>query len=104
MTACLGNVEKAILSEEVCGAGYHKCLDNGEFIDVSTGAPIAGVVKFYELENLLTFNTTLGVGDQKLAKISNNRMFVTNFEKRVKKFAEPALDKCTERAADVWDD
>ena len=53
IATCLSNVQTAILSEEVCGANYHKCLDNGEFIDISTGAPIAGVANFYELENLL---------------------------------------------------
>lgn len=102
ISACLNNVESAILSEEVCGAGYHKCLDNGEFIDISTGKPIAGVEKFYELANLLTFASGVEAADQKLSKISNNRTFVQNFEKRVKKFAEPALDKCTEQADEVW--
>lgn len=104
MTACLNNVEKAVLSEEVCGANYHKCLDNGEFIDLTTGKPIAGVVKFYELEHLLTFNQESSVASQRLSKISTNRTFVLNFEKRVKKFAEPALGKCVEKADDVWAD
>lgn len=104
MTACIANVEAAILSEEVCGAGYHKCLDNGEFIDISTGAPIIGVVRFYELEHLLTFNEAASTAEQKLSKVANNRIFVKNFEKRVKKFAEPALDKCTEKADLVWED
>ena len=69
MATCLANVETAILSEEVCGSGYHKCLDNGEFIDVSTGAPIAGVVNFYELGNLLKFAEGVDAADQKLSKI-----------------------------------
>lgn len=102
MATCLANVESAILSEEVCGAGYHKCLDNGEFIDVSTGAPIAGVENFYELGNLLKFADGVDAADQKLSKVASNRSFVKNFETRVKKFAEPALDKCTEIADDVW--
>jgi hypothetical protein len=104
MTACLANVEQAVLSSEVCGPGYRKCLDNGEFIDLTTGAPITGVVNFYELEHLLTFDEAAGVADQKLSKISNNRSFVLNFEKRVKKFAQPALDKCVEKSDDVWSD
>ncbi|MDE6570937.1 MAG: hypothetical protein K2L95_01825 [Alphaproteobacteria bacterium] len=104
VTTCLNNVEAAVLSEEVCGAGYHRCLDNGEFIDISTGAPIAGVVKFYELENLLVFTQGVDAADQKLAKIPNNRTFVQNFENRVKKFAQPALDKCVEQADFVWDE
>ena len=104
MATCLTEVENAILSEEVCGAGYHKCLDNGEFIDVSTGAPIAGVENFYELGNLLKFADGVDAADQKLSKITSNRSFVNNFENRVKKFAEPALDKCTEIADDVWAD
>lgn len=104
IATCLNNVESAVLSEEVCGAGYHKCLDNGEFIDIATGAPIAGVVKFYELGNLLTFNDGVDASSQKLAKIPNNRTFVQNFERRVKKFAQPALDKCTEQADVVWDE
>ncbi len=102
--ACLSSVEAAVLSEEVCGANYHKCLDNGEFIDISTGAPIAGVANFYELGELLTFPSGVDAADQKLTRIHSNTVFVKNFEKRVKKFAQPALDKCTEMADDVWAD
>ena len=102
MASCLANVEAAILSEEVCGSGYHKCLDNGEFIDVSTGAPIAGVVDFYKLGNLLKFADGVDAADQKLSKVLANKTFVNNFVNRVKKFAEPALDKCTEIADTVW--
>lgn len=102
ITTCINNVENAILSEEVCGANYHKCLDNGEFIDISTGAPIAGVVRFYELGNLLTFSPGVDAANQQLSKRANNRTFVLNFEKKTKKFAEPALDKCVEIADDVW--
>lgn len=101
-TTCLNNVESAILSEEVCGANYHKCLDNGEFIDISTGKPIAGVERFYELEKLLTFSDNVDAANQKLSKVVKNRQFVSNFESRVKKFAQPALDKCVESADDVW--
>lgn len=102
ITTCVNNVESAILSEEVCGANYHKCLDNGEFIDISTGKPIAGVEKFYELENLLKFADGVGASEQQLSKVKSNRAFVQNFEKRTKKFAQPALDKCTEQADVVW--
>lgn len=102
MTTCINNVESAILSEQVCGANYHKCLDNGEFIDVSTGAPIAGVVNFYELENMLKFDINKDSADQTLAKISSNQKFVKNFETKTKKFATDALDKCREIADDVW--
>ncbi len=104
ITTCINNVEAAILSEEVCGSGYHKCLDNGEFIDVSTGKPIAGVEKFYELGNLLKFADGVDAAQQKLSKVTSNKSFVQNFEKRVKKFAEPALDKCTEQADVVWEE
>ncbi|MFQ6739300.1 MAG: hypothetical protein ACLRFJ_01335 [Alphaproteobacteria bacterium] len=103
-TQCVNNVEQAILSEEVCGAGYHKCLDNGQYIDISTGAPIKGVPNFYKLGELLTFDSTRGIPEQKLAKMSANGVFVRNFESRVKKFAEPALAKCVENADDVWAD
>ena len=99
---CLNEVEAAILSEEVCGANYHKCLDNGEYIDVSTGEPIAGVVKFYELENLLTFNDTVDATKQKLSKVLKNQNFLQKFETKTKKFAEEALDKCVEKADEVW--
>ena len=102
ITTCINNVESAILSEEVCGANYHKCLDNGEFIDITTGAPIAGIVKFYELGKLLTFSPGIDAANQQLSKRANNRTFVFNFENRTKKFAKPALDKCTEIADDVW--
>lgn len=102
VTSCINAVEEAILSEQVCGAHYHKCLDNGEFIDVSTGAPIAGIEDFYKLENMLVFSDGVDAVYQKLAKNSANRVFVQNFESRVKKFAEPALDKCVENADEVW--
>jgi hypothetical protein len=104
IATCLANVESAILSEEVCGSNYHKCLDNGEYIDVSTGAPIAGVVDFYKLGQLLTFASGRSNADQKLARNQNNKAFVSAFEKRVKQFAEPALDKCYDDADDVWTD
>ena len=77
-------------------------MDNGEFIDISTGAPIAGVVDFYKLGELLTFSPGVDAANQKLSKIINNRTFVANFTNRTKKFAEPALDKCTEIADEVW--
>ena len=101
---CIANIEAAILDEQVCGAGYHKCLDDGKFIDITTGAPIAGVVNFYELANMLSFSTGLSAADQKLAQNPNNRTFVKNFETKTKKFAMDALDKCTEIADSVWQD
>ena len=101
---CLTNVENAILSEQVCGANYHKCLDDGKFIDITTGAPIAGVVNFYELANMLSFDTGKSAADQKLAQNASNRTFVKNFEAKTKKFAQDALDRCTEIADDVWQD
>ena len=104
IATCLANVESAILSEEVCGANYHKCLDNGEYIDVTTGAPIAGVIDFYKLGTMLTFNADRNNADQKLAQNPANRTFVTTFEKRVKQFAEPALDKCYDDSKTVWND
>lgn len=102
MTTCINEVESAILSEQVCGANYHKCLDNGEFIDVSTGAPIAGVVNFNELGNLLKFDFSKDMVDQKLSQNPNNKKFLDAFETKTKKFAAPALDKCTEIADAVW--
>ena len=102
VATCINNVESAILSEEVCGANYHKCLDNGEFIDVATGAPIIGVKNFADLSKLLTFQSGVDAANQRLSKLPNNRLFVSNFEKRTKMFAEPALDKCTEIADEVW--
>ena len=102
ITTCINEVESAILSEQVCGANYHKCLDNGQYIDVSTGKPIAGVEDFYKLEQMLVFSDGIEAADQKLSKNSSNRAFVQNFESRVKKFAQPALDKCVENADVVW--
>lgn len=102
ITTCINNVEAAILNENVCGAGYHRCLDNGEFIDISTGEPIAGVEDFYKLGNLLTFDNGSDIADQQLSKMSSNAMFVHNFEARTKKFATDALDKCREDADIVW--
>ncbi|MBR5904505.1 MAG: hypothetical protein IKZ49_03145 [Alphaproteobacteria bacterium] len=99
---CVVNVEKAVQSEEVCGANYHKCLDYGQFIDVTTGAPLTGVSNFYELRNLLTFKNTENIKDQKLSTLSNNRTFVQFFENKTKKFAKDALDKCSEKSDFVW--
>ena len=101
-TACMNEVESAVLSEQVCGANYHKCLDNGKYIDISTGAPIAGVSDFYKLEKMLTFTSGKDAADQKLSKITSNREFVQSFEKKTKKFAADALDKCVEISDDVW--
>ena len=102
LASCIANVESAVLSEQVCGTNYHKCLDNGEFIDVSTGAPITGVVRFYELGNLLKFEYGKDAADQKLAQNPNNQKFVKNFENKTRKFAADALDKCEEISDTVW--
>lgn len=102
MTTCINNVSAAIQSEEVCGANYHKCLDNGEYIDISTGKPIIGVSDFYKLESLLTFSDGIEAAEQKLSKNPTNRTFVNNFVSRTKNFALDALDKCTENADTVW--
>ena len=102
VATCLANVESAIKSEEVCGAGYHKCLDNGQFIDVTTGAPLTGVVDFYKLEELLTYKSETDIGNQKLSLIQNNQTFVQFFENKTKKFAKESLDKCSEDADYVW--
>ena len=102
MTTCINEVESAILSEQVCGANYHKCLDNGEFIDVTTGAPITGVVNFNDLGKLLKFDFAKDAVDQKLSQNPYNQKFLKNFETKTKKFAADALDKCTEIADAVW--
>ena len=102
ISTCLANVESAIQSEEVCGAAYHKCLDNGQFIDVTTGAPLTGVKDFYELGNLLTFKSNENIQNQKLSTITSNKSFVQFFENKTKKFAKDALDKCTEQSDFVW--
>lgn len=102
IATCISNVEAAILSDQVCGKGYKKCLDNGEYIDINTGNAIAGVVDFYKLKELLTFSDGKSIDEQKLSKINANRTFVSNFEARTKKFASAALDKCRENADVVW--
>ena len=102
IATCIANVESAIKNEEVCGENYHKCLDNGQFIDVSTGAPLTGVADFYKLGDILTFKSDTDIADQKLSSIQNNRSFVQFFENKTKKFAKDALDKCTEDADYVW--
>ena len=104
LTTCINEIETAILSEQVCGANYHRCLDNGEYIDISTGKPIAGVVDFANLGKLLKFADGVDASKQKLSKLSANRTFIQNFESRVKKFAADALDKCTEQADIAWAD
>ncbi len=101
-TTCVNSVQAAIQSEEVCGANYHKCLDNGEYIDITTGKPITGVEDFYKLEQLLVFADGVDAASQKLSKNLSNRTFVNNFESRTKAFAKPALDTCVEIADEVW--
>lgn len=102
VSTCLVNVEAAVQNEEVCGAKYHKCLDYGQFIDVTTGKPLTGVINFYELGEILTFKNTENIKDQKLSTLSNNRQFVQFFESKTKKFAQDALDKCSDKADEVW--
>ena len=102
LTTCINEIEAAILSEEVCGANYHKCLDNGKYIDVATGKPIAGVTDFYKLGDMLKFADGVQKVDQKLSKLTANKQFVTNFESRVKMFAQPAMDKCVDLADVAW--
>ncbi len=104
LTTCINEIESAILSEQVCGKNYHKCLDNGEYIDISTGKPITGVAQFYKLAELLTFADGVDASKQKLSTIHRNKTFVNNFVSRVKKFAEPAMDKCVEKADIAWAD
>ena len=102
IATCLTNIEAAIQNEDVCGTGYHKCLDNGQYIDVKTGAPLTGVKDFYKLETLLTFKDNQDLHKQKLSTLSDNRDFVKFFENKTKKFAEQALDKCAEQSDKVW--
>ena len=102
IATCISNIESAIKSEEVCGSNYHKCLDNGQFIDVSTGAPITGVVDFYKLGELLTFKNAENLHNQKLSSLSNNRNFVQSFENKTKKFAQNALSTCSDQADTAW--
>lgn len=102
VSTCLVNLEAAIQSEEVCGSGYHKCLDNGQYIDVTTGAPLHGVKDFYKLADLLTFKQNQNLQNQKLSTLANNRDFVNFFESKTKKFAKTTLDKCSENADKVW--
>lgn len=102
IATCIANIEAAIKSDEVCGSDYHKCLDNGQFIDVTTGAPLTGVVDFYKLGQILTYRTSENLQNQKLSTISNNRPFVQFFENKTKKFAQSSLDKCSEKADEAW--
>ena len=99
---CITNVATTITSEEVCGKSYHKCLDYGQFIDVTSGAPLTGVSDFYKLGELLTFKSNEDIQNQKLSKIPSNRDFVQFFENKTKKFATEPLDNCTENADTVW--
>ncbi|MCL2737439.1 MAG: hypothetical protein FWE17_01070 [Alphaproteobacteria bacterium] len=103
-TECLREVEAAVLSEQVCGPNYRKCLDNGQFLDVSTGRPFMGVANIFELQNLLVFPENVSIADQRLARNPRNHAFVTSFENRVRQFAEPALARCAEIREDVWAD
>ena len=103
-TACFREVEAAILSPEVCGPGFRRCLDNGQFIDINTGRPFEGVVNFSDLGRLLMWSDGVAATDQRLARNPANRSFVTTFESRVKQFAEPVLARCTDIRERVWSD
>ena len=102
IATCISNVEEIVKSDEICGSDYHKCLDYGQFIDVTTGAPLTGVVDFYKLGELLTFKNAENLNDQKLSSLSNNRQFVRFFETKTKQFAQDALDNCVEQSDTVW--
>ncbi|MCQ2575057.1 MAG: hypothetical protein MJ156_03070, partial [Alphaproteobacteria bacterium] len=104
VSTCLANVEQIIESEDVCGKNYYKCLDNGQYIDATTGAPIDGIVDFYKLGQLLTFNSNVSLDKQKLSTIPDNRFFVQAFESKTKQFVEDALERCSEKAEVVWKD
>ncbi len=102
ISTCLVNVENAIQSEEVCGEGYYRCLDYGEYIDITTGAPFAGVKDFYKLGEILTFKNTDNLKDAKLSQLNSNRKFAQYFENKTKKFAKDSLDRCIEQSDTVW--
>jgi len=102
ISTCISNIEKAIKADDVCGENYKKCLDNGQFINVSTGAPITGVIDFYKLGELLTFKSSENIQNQKLSSLAENRNFVKFFEDKTKKFAKDSLTKCSEQADLVW--
>ena len=102
VATCIVNVENAIQSEEVCGEGYHRCLDYGEYIDITTGAPFAGVKDFYKLGEILTFKNTDNLKDVKLSQLNSNRKFAQYFENKTKKFAQDSLDRCVEQSDTVW--
>jgi len=115
---CLENLENAILSEEVCGKNYHKCLDNGRYIDVKTGKPIPGVADIYKMNHLLYFegnnelkqlnkcvdNNSSSSGYLCSLQKENDKTFRKNFELKIKQFAEVPLDKCREIKESVWED
>ncbi|MCL2369158.1 MAG: hypothetical protein FWC83_00605 [Alphaproteobacteria bacterium] len=103
-TECFRQVEAAIMSPEVCGPGYRRCLDNGQFIDINTGRPFEGVANFYELGELLSFATEAGISGQRISQNPANRIFVQDFVSRVKPFAEPVLSRCTNIRTQIWDD
>ncbi len=102
VATCIENLEATIQNENICGAEYHKCLDKGQFIDVTTGAPILGVHDFYKLGKLLTFQNNKNIQNQKLSQISSNKNFTEYFENKTKKFAKDVLNKCSDNADDVW--
>ena len=101
---CLNAVDAAIKDDAVCGAGFQRCLDSGEFIDRETGRPFPGVVNFYQLENLLTFDRDVDITQQRLSQNPLNRQFVDHFVMRNKRFAEPVLGQCVEIADQIWTD
>lgn len=104
LNMCVANVEKAILQEEVCGEKYKKCLDNGKYINTTNGEPIFGVADFNKLANVLSFDekSKISKTSQKLREYESNKMFISNFENRVKKYANDALDKCRDDKDFVW--
>ncbi|MCQ2562351.1 MAG: hypothetical protein MJ158_01920 [Alphaproteobacteria bacterium] len=102
VSECIADIENIIQSETICGKNYHRCLDNGKYIDITTGAPLTGVSDFYKLAEILTYSADTNITEQKLASIPANTEFVKEFENKTKHFVLDTLDTCSEKADFVW--
>jgi len=96
VNTCLAKVRDLILSDNVCGPGYKRCLDpTGMYINATTGMPIYSP-RLFNLANSIKLSDT---GDP----VSNNPMFSRNLDTK-RKFAQTALDTCQNIADTVWNE
>ena len=97
MNDCLARVRGYILSDQVCGEGYIKCLDpTGMYINSNTGEPNY-TPRLFNLANMITWTERYENNDILYQNGQFNQFLDTK-----RNFAKPALNTCLSIADDVW--